>query len=222
MRSSEASADAAQHYRPMKTTNCPFQIFKLAVAATVAIVIMCGLSVRTTQAGYIVTLQQVGSNVVATGSGAIDLTGLSSFGSAFASPEMYPAHGIMGTGPSGTVDVYTGSSGPASFGPGFGGFPSTTSGDSVFLEDFGLGIDVPQGYVSGTTLSSSATYSGTLASLNVTPGTYTWTWGTGANQNFTLDAVATGVPEPGSTFGLFLLSFAALLGASRFRSQQSA
>ena len=46
---------------------------------------------------------------------------------------------------------------------------------------------VPRGYVSGTFLSNSATYSGkTLATLGVTPGTYVWTWGTGANQNFTL------------------------------------
>jgi len=30
----------------------------------------------------------------------------------------------------------------------------------------------------------------------VTPGTYEWTWGTGVNQNFTLDAVAAPVPEP--------------------------
>jgi len=57
--------------------------------------------------------------------------------------------------------------------------------------------------------------------LRITPGTYTWTWGTGANQNFTLDAVATGVPDSGSTFRLFLLSFVALFGASRFRAQQS-
>jgi hypothetical protein len=147
---------------------------------------------------FTVTLNQAGPNVVATGSGDIDLTGLSSFGSTFASPEMYPAHGIMGTGPSGTVDVYTGSSGPASFGPGFGGFPSTTSGDSVFLEDFGLGIDVPQGYVSGTSLSSSATYSGTLASLNVTPGTYTWTWDSGANSYVLKVVPATSAPEPGT------------------------
>ena len=61
---------------------------------------------------------------------------------------------------------------PASFGPGSAAFPSSTTGDSVFLEDFGLDIDVPQGYVSGTALSSSATFdNATLASLGVTPGT---------------------------------------------------
>jgi len=169
---------------------------------TLSILLLAGSSllaaaIADANSTFTVTLNQVGPNVLATGSGAIDLTGLSSFGSTFASPEMYPAHGIMGTGPSGTVDVYTGSSGPASFGPGFGGFPSTTSGDSVFLEDFGLGIDVPQGYVSGTSLSSSATYSGTLASLNVTPGTYTWTWDAGANSYVLNVPPATSVPEPG-------------------------
>ena len=36
-------------------------------------------------------------------------------------------------------------------------------------------------------LSNSATYSGkTFATLGVTPGTYEWTWGNGANQNFTV------------------------------------
>ena len=46
---------------------------------------------------------------------------------------------------------------------------------------------VPTGYVSGNPLSGRAIYSGkTLATLGVTPGTYVWTWGAGANQNFTL------------------------------------
>jgi len=46
---------------------------------------------------------------------------------------------------------------------------------------------VPKGYVSGTALSDRATYSGkTLATLGVRPGSYVWTWGNGANQNFTL------------------------------------
>jgi len=48
-------------------------------------------------------------------------------------------------------------------------------------------LSVPTGYVSGTALANSATYSGqTFVTLGVTPGTYVWKWGTGANQNFTL------------------------------------
>ena len=211
----------------MKTTTCSFQIFKLAVAATVAIVITCGLSVRSTQAGYIVTLEQVGPNVVATGSGAIDLTGLTFFFSSVNSSEVDPALGLIYTGPTTGVptSLYEGLSGPTSFGPGgeFGFTPASSgSGDLVGTLLSSI-LVVPQGYVSGNALSDSSTYNGaTFTTLGITPGTYKWTWGTGANQNFTLDAVATGVPDSGSTFGLFLLSFAALFGASRFRSQQSA
>jgi hypothetical protein len=48
-------------------------------------------------------------------------------------------------------------------------------------------VNVPTGYVSGSALSDMAIYSGTtLAQLSATPGTYVWTWGTAANQNFTL------------------------------------
>jgi PEP-CTERM motif len=182
--------------KTMKTlSRSSFRRFGLLCMTATLVLLAAGIA----HAGSIftVTLAQVGPDVVATGSGTIDLTGLSSFGSAFASPELYPAHGILGTGPSGTIDQYTGSTGPSSFGPGFGGFPISTSGDSVFLEDFGLGIDVTQGYVSGTSLSSSATYAGTLASLNVTPGTYTWTWNSGANS-FVLQVPQVPVPEPSS------------------------
>ena len=46
---------------------------------------------------------------------------------------------------------------------------------------------MPQGYVSNNVLSSSATWNNkTFASLGLTPGTYKWTWGTGANENFTI------------------------------------
>ena len=41
---------------------------------------------------------------------------------------------------------------------------------------------VPQDYVSGTALSDSATYNTlTLGAPVVTPGTYVWTWGDGAD-----------------------------------------
>jgi hypothetical protein len=176
-------------------------------------------------------LQQVGSNVVATGNGAIDLTGLSGPTTNPQGPEGYisPSVTFITTGAGGVLaDVYAAAtfSGPTSFGTGFFMFASSGSGDYVGINGpgnlFHL-VLVPMGYVSGNALSDSSTYNGaTFTTLGITPGTYTWTWGTGANQNFTLDAIATGVPDSGSTFGLFLLSFAALFGASRFRSQQSA
>jgi hypothetical protein len=56
-------------------------------------------------------------------------------------------------------------------------------------------LSVPKGYVSGNPLSDSATYSGqTFATLGVTPGTYVWTWGNGANQNFTLKILSAIIP----------------------------
>lgn len=196
----------------------PFK--RILLPCMTAVLVLSATRVAPANSVFLVTLTQVGPNVVATGSGTIDLTGLTSFGSAFASPELYPAHGIMGTGPSGTTDIYTGSSGPASFGPGSAAFPSSTSRDPVFLEDFGLGIDVPQGYVSGTSLSSSATFdNATLAGLGVTPGTYTWTWDSGANS-FVLHVVGTVVPEPDSL--VLLETGVALLAALRIGRKQAA
>jgi hypothetical protein len=76
---------------------------------------------------------------------------------------------------------------------------------------------VPAGYVSDTALSDTATYNGaTFATLGVTPGTYKWTWGTGAaNQNFTLQIA---VPEP-STWAMMLAGFAGLALAG-YRSRR--
>ena len=54
------------------------EFFKPTLATTLAIGLAWLLSVRPAQAGYIVTLQQVGPNVVATGSGRdSDQSGLS-------------------------------------------------------------------------------------------------------------------------------------------------
>jgi hypothetical protein len=197
------------------------KFFKPTLATTLAIVIAWLLSARPAQAGYTVTLQQVGPDVVATGTGAIDLTGLTFSQSGSLSPWITPG-GVYGpwsvtaaiyTGPtSSSVDFYTGQI----IGPKYLGSPFATliqrsassgSGDMVgiYAGDF---VMVPTGYVSGTALSDSATYSGaTLATLRVTPGTYyAWTWGTGANQNFTLQIegvsptpTPTATPSPGQS-----------------------
>ena len=76
------------------------EFFKPTLATTLAIVLAWLLSVRPAQAGYTVTLQQVGPDVVATGSGAIDLTGLTFSNSVFLGPRSslhYLADTIMWT-----------------------------------------------------------------------------------------------------------------------------
>ena len=160
------------------------KFFKPTLATTVAIVLAWLLAVRPAQAGFIVTRQQVGPDVVTTGSGAIDLTGLTLLGS------------------SGHLVSYGGRiSGPTFGGRRFGIFVSSASGDTVGIGGIplaGVVLTVPAGYVSGTALSGSTTYSdSTLGQLIPgTPGTYVWRWGTGANQNFTLQVK---IPVPAST-----------------------
>jgi hypothetical protein len=99
------------------------------------------------------------------------------------------------------VDIYAGFTGPTSFGIGTGASANSGSGDLVGLETSVLGrqIVVPPGYVSGNPLSDTSTYNTqNFASLGVTPGTYVWTWGTGAHaDSFTLQ-VGPAVPEPAS------------------------
>ena len=172
------------------------------------------------QAAYVVTLQQVGANVVATGSGTIDLTGLSFFGNgALFAPEISPRIGLILTGPSVPGSTYEGYTGPPNFGSGGPTLPSSGSGDIVGINFFGTELEVPLGYVSDTALSTTSTYNNqTFASLGATPGTYVWTWGSGADaDSFT---VQIGVPEP-STWAMMLIGFAGLGFAFR-RSRRKA
>ena len=175
------------------------RFFKPTLATTLAIGLAWLLSVRPAQAGYIVTLQQVGPNVVATGSGAIDLTGLTVSQSFSQNPGIKP-YGHLGAGPasiatgptSSSVHPYFGAiTGPRIFGSSANfTLASSGSGDMVGITAglaFQTFLSVPTGYHSGSFLSDSATYSGqSFATLGVTPGTYVWKWGSGANQNFTL------------------------------------
>ena len=174
-------------------------------------------SVRPAHA-YTVTLQQVGANVVATGSGAINLTGLT-FGNdaSITGGVLFSTEGVIILA-GGFADVYLGFSGPQTFGSGSVIDASSSSGDPVGIE--GVAHDpfifVPDNYVSGTALSGNATWNNaSFTSLGVTPGTYVWRWGTGLpNQNFTLIIGGAGVPDGGSTVSL--LGFA-LLGLAAFR-----
>jgi len=193
--------------------------------AILALVSLLTLGITQSARAYTVRLDQLGANVVANGSGAFNLTGLTFFlpGIDFTA-RIRAGGGVIITGPpggSGDVDIYTGFTGPTSFGSGFFFFPNTGSGDIVRIDaqsSFGGLLAVPPGYVSGTALSDSMTFNNaTLASLGVTPGTYVWTWGDGLpNQNFTL--IIFGVPDGGSTVSLL---GCALLGLAALRRKLS-
>jgi hypothetical protein len=116
------------------------------------------------------------------------------------------------------IDVYSGFSGPLNFGGVSGHATDSNSGDSVGIQGAFNSLTVPQGYVSDSPLLDTSTFDNqTFSSLGATPGTYEWTWGSGANQNFTL--IIGEVPEP-STWAMMALGFG-LLGLLGYRKTRS-
>jgi hypothetical protein len=187
-------------------------------AAAVALLLGSGLTAPPAEAAYVVDLTQVGANVVATGSGALDLSGLTPDGLFFVGPVLEPSAGIIGTGVSNLANVLSGVTGPANFGSGGIAAPSSGSGDNVGIPDPSF-LFVPDTYISDGPLSDTSIYNNqTFTSLGVTPGTYVWTWGTGAHaDSFTLQIGPT-VPEP-STWALMTLGFVGL-GIAGWRSRR--
>src|ERR1700741_2270138 len=99
----------------------------ITVAAVIpAMLIGAGLSSPSAQAGYTVTLLEQMSNVVATGSGRIDLTGLSRDSTFSTSAFINSTAPLIITGPpppGGSVDEYIPITGTGIWGPGFGAAP---------------------------------------------------------------------------------------------------
>jgi hypothetical protein len=166
------------------------------------------------KASFIATLAQSGTNVVGTGSGTINLFALTSANFVTTAPGVSGPQGFAALGPESTTAAYTAVSGPSSFGSGGFFAASTGSGDTVAISIGGVISDVlflPVNYVSGAPLSDSATWdNATIASLGLTPGTYTWTWGSGASADSFTVQIEASTPEPGS---MALLGAGALFGA---------
>ena len=195
-------------FRGMNKRLLPLILFAIAVTSL--------FSVQPAQA-YTVTLNQVGANVVAIGNGPIDLAGLTLEFENGSGSQIDASIGVIIMDPSANLfDVYSGFTGPASFGSGGLFTPNAASGDDVGIAVFQGLLGVPGGYVSNTALSDSMTFNNeSLASMGLTPGTYVWTWGDGgANERFTLIiGRGQGVPDGGTTISLLgcaLLGLAAL------------
>ena len=196
--------------------------FAGALVCSTAACMLVG-AVRAKATPYVVTVEQVGSDVVATGSGQFDLTGLTFSTTEAIAAGMNPKLGVMSLAP-GSIDLYLGTfSGPNGFGTAFGftGADNSTGTTAYVIGEFNGRLGVPGGYVSETALATStSTYlNATLAGLGVTPGIYTWTWGSGADQSFTLEIGQTAISTP-ATLPLFITGLAGL-GLLRWRRKNS-
>lgn len=189
---------------------------RFTAATAVIILAVSGLSAPPAFASFVMTLKPVGSNIIAAGSGSFNLNDLSPNAPILAAPPLIaPSFAEIASGTSvlngALFDFYwtsSGFTGPTSFGSGTSTDAGNSSGDNIEFGDPAfaniLFLLLPHGYTSGELLSTTATFTDAdFTSLGVTPGTYVWTWGSGPDQSFTLDAV-NAVPEP-PAFGLFAL-----------------
>ena len=183
-------------------------------------------------ASAVINIDQQGADVVATGSGTLDLADLfASFGGfdGFTAVSGQNAYAVLGPiQPSfDSVTFMTGLTGPAHFGSGSYTVASSGSGDR-------FGVDVAGGtarlwieplYKSGSALSATDTWTGTtLAGLGLDPGVYTYSWGTGAHADtlqVRIGATTAGVPEA-STWAMMLGGFGLIGGAMRERRRSVA
>ena len=188
----------------------------LAIASGTACALLLGATVGANASPYVVTLEQVGTSVVATGSGDINTAGLTFDTSTSDEPEMSPNGAALFIGgvalESQLVDLNTvtfTAGDPTNFGSGILTVANSTTGTFVGIGGSVGQIDLATNYTSGTSISDSATFdSETFATLGVTPGTYEWTWGDASDQSYTLIIGTAATPLPAA-----LPLFASGLGA---------
>ena len=163
-------------------------------------------------------VEQIGPDVVITGSGKANLGGLTfvannNFWTNYISDiEVYVGPDVFNDG---NVSLYSGIAGPLSFGIDSSLYELAdnvgSSGDLFgILADNGNGINqlvLPLGYSSNSPLSGVSRFSSlTIAQLGLTPGQLTtWSWGSGANaDSLRLEVAdsASPVPTPAPLLGL--------------------
>jgi hypothetical protein len=177
----------------------------------------------TTTAGRVdasvdINIDQVGANVVLTGSGSLNIGGMTFVDTTTVGSGVGGDVAAAYVGPTfATVDTNTGLTGPTSFGTGAFHFASSGSG-SLFGLDFNV-LEVPHGYVSGTQLTGSATLTNTtLTALGLDIGTFTFTL---PHDTVTVQIGSTAVvPEPLTAIVAVFGAVAYIAYGSRHRRAQ--
>lgn len=176
------------------------------------------------EASFVVTFLEDGGDVYAIGVGNLNYSDLVFVGEESGPNFLDSAGGslLLGPAPAKGARAYSGGiTGPATFGTG--AFAAVDAGVSYTPDEGGGGIDgaagllyVPASYASDDPLTLFAVWTGvTFAKLGLTPGTFTWTWGTSNPDSLTV--IVSAVPEP-SSLGLLALGALALAGVARRRA----
>jgi PEP-CTERM motif len=201
---------------------------RLPFLPSLASMALVALTASQANAAFVVTFTEEGQNVEESGSGTINLTDLSfveTLPGAETQAALTPSLPGFVSGISDTTAIYGGDiSGPTTWGSGAITGASSSFGDVVGLDRARAFLLVPDGYSSGFELSTNATYAGaSFTSLGVTPGSYVYHWGSGADADtLTVEIGSAGspVPEP-ATWAMMLAGFAGL-GLLSYRASCSA
>ena len=202
--------------------------FTLFVVSFVSLLLVAAQAAR---GAYIATLNEVGSDVVGSGSGSLNLTALNFVDSDTFTPGVVQGNQgllFLGLAPgAASFDSYAGIAGPVSFGSSTVTFADTGAGPFVGVRGSVSEIYVPAGYASNAPLlTTTDTWNNqSFASMGLTPGTYVWNWGTGPTaDSFTLqigpppNGNGHGVPESGNAVAIMLSAVGTLM-AFRAKSQ---
>lgn len=148
-----------------------------------------------------ITIQQDGANVLVSGSGTVDTTGLTLNGYYDRNNEVAAQYGEVFIGSSNVEPGYAGLSGPTSFGGGSYEFANSSTGDAFGVLGDGGVLFLPGNYVSGDALSGTMTFDDTtIAELGLSDGTYTYTWDNGApGDSLTVDIGGSVTTPPAAT-----------------------
>ena len=132
-------------------------------------------------------MQEVGLNVILSGTGTANVTSLNLSGTSTTfQPFIDPSSGMFSVGVGGDYDVYSGTTfNSAPFGTGGYIIPNIAGGN-----EFGISVNslvVPIGYTGGILNGYSQFDNTDLATLSATTGTYLVQWGSsGASETITL------------------------------------